>query len=58
MPCMGIPTAAERASLSAQLAFLYLEKNDISGLSPTELAKVYFDVKDAIYKVVSERDAL
>lgn len=39
MPYMGIPTAGERDSLSAQLTFLYLEKSDISGLSPNRVGQ-------------------
>lgn len=58
MPYMGIPTAGERDALSTQLAFLYLEKSDISGLTPTELAKKYFEVKDEIHSVVSEQEVL
>lgn len=58
MPMYGLASAGEKDSLSAQLAFLYLEKSDISGLSPAKLAEKYFEVKQAIYKVVSSRDSL
>lgn len=58
MPYMGIPTAGERDTLSTQLAFLYLEKRDISKLSPKELAEKYFEVKDEIHSVVSEQEVL
>ncbi len=58
MSYFGIPSVGERDVLSAQLAFLYLEKNDISGLTPAELAEKYFEVKESIHAVVSERDEL
>ena len=58
MPLYGIATSGEKDALSAQLAFLYLEKSDISGLSPTEFAEKYFEVKQVIQDVVSSRDSL
>lgn len=58
MPINGIATSGEKSELSSQLAFLYLEKADISCLSPTELAEKYFEVKREIHKVVSQHDKL
>lgn len=58
MPIYGVATSEEKDDLSAQLAFLYLKKSDISGLSPAELAKKYFEVKQEIYGVVSSRSSL
>ena len=45
-------TVEEKHELSSRLAFLYLDKADISGLSPTELAKKYYEVKEEISRVV------
>lgn len=58
MPMYGIATEGEKDAISTQLALLYLEKSDISGLSPEELAKKYFKVKQEIYNVVSPRSHL
>ncbi len=58
MPICGVPTEIDKDNLSAQLAFLYLEKSDTSELSPTEFAKKYFEVKQEIYGVVSSRRSL
>lgn len=43
MPIYGIATSGEKDALSEQLAFLYLEKTDISVLSPAEFAEKYFE---------------
>lgn len=58
MPVHGVSTHEEKSELSSQLAFLYLEKADISALTPKELAAKYFEVKKEIYSVVSERGIL
>lgn len=58
MPIYGIATSGEKDALSEQLAFLYLEKSDISGLSPAEFAEKYFEVKQVIHDAVSSRDSL
>lgn len=58
MSIHGFATQEEKSELSSQLAFLYLEKTDISTLTPKELAKKYFEVKEEIYGVVSERGVL
>ncbi len=48
----------KRNDLSAQLAFLYLEKSDTSGLSPSAFADKYFEVKQEISKVVLSHGSL
>lgn len=58
MPLYGVATSEEKDTLSARLALLYLEKSDISGLSPGEFAEKYFEVKQGIQDVVSSRDSL
>lgn len=45
-------TVGQKRELSSRLAFLYLEKADISDLSPVELAEKYFEVKAEIEHVV------
>lgn len=54
----GIPTAEERDALSSHLTFLYLEKTDISDMSPSDFAKKYFEVKDEIHDVVADEERL
>ena len=49
----GFVTAEEKSELSSQLAFLYLEKADISSLLPAELAEKYFEVKTEIERIVN-----
>lgn len=58
MSIHGIATHEEKSELSSQLAFLYLEKADISTLTPKKLAVKYFEVKEETYGVVSERGVL
>lgn len=58
MPLYGIATASEKDDLATQLAFLYLEKTDITDISPADFAKKYFKVKDEIHDVVSSRASL
>lgn len=58
MPMFGIPTGEEKDNLSTQLAFLYLEKTDISDLTPKELAEKYFEIKEQIYDVVGPKEHL
>jgi len=58
MPIFGIATGEEKDNLSVQLAFLYLEKSDTSGLSATAFAEKYFEVKQEISEVVSSHDSL
>lgn len=45
------PATEDKLDLSSQLAFLYLEKADISGMSPSDFAQKYFEVKEEIYHV-------
>lgn len=54
----GIPTDEEKDALSSQLALLYLEKSDISDMSPSDFAKKYFEVKDEIHNVVASEERL
>lgn len=54
----GIATIEEKHELSSQLAFLYLEKADISGMSPVDFAKKYFEVKKEIFSIVKSEDHL
>lgn len=58
MPVHGIATTEEKHDLSSRLAVLYLEKADITSLTPTELAAKYFEVKQQIYSVVTTHDML
>jgi len=58
MPIYGIATPEEKDNLSAQLAFLYLEKADTAGISPVEFADKYFKVKQEIFEVVLSQDSL
>lgn len=58
MPIYGVATSEEKDNLSSHLAFLYLEKSDISGLSPAELAEKYFEVKEEISRVVDAKPQL
>lgn len=58
MPIFGIATAEEKDNLSSQLAFLYLEKSDISGLSASAFADKYFEVKQEIFEVISAHASL
>lgn len=41
-------TGEERAELASRLALIYLEKSDVSGLSPEDFTKEYFKVKAAV----------
>lgn len=58
MPMFGIPTGEEKDNLSTQLTFLYLEKADISSLTPKEFAEKYFEIKQQIYDVVEPKEHL
>lgn len=48
----------EKRSFSSQLALVYLEKQDLSGVSPSEFARKFFEVRDEIQKVVDEHPHL
>lgn len=44
----------EKRAVSSQLALMYLEYQDISGLSLAEFAQKFFDVRDEIQAVVDQ----
>lgn len=54
----GFATIEDKRELSSQLAFLYLEKTDISGMSPADFTQKYFEVKKEIYSVVETKSHL
>lgn len=54
----GVATIEDKRELSSQLAFLYLEKADISDMSPSDFARKYFEVKKEIYSVVEAKSHL
>lgn len=58
MPIYGIATESEKDNLSAQLAFLYLEKADTTGLTASEFASKFFEVKQEISEIVSSHASL
>ena len=50
----GILSSSEKYELVTQLAFLYMEKSDTSGLTPAEFAKKYIEVRESISATVEE----
>jgi hypothetical protein len=58
MPINGMATSTEKDALCEQLALLYMEKADTSGLTPAKFTERYLEVKSEISSELSGRSKL
>jgi len=51
---VNVFTDTEKREVASQLAFLYLEKADISNCSPADLANKYLDARGDICRAITD----